>query len=273
MFSNITLTASIAAIALAAAAVAAYVAARRISRAFAAKIAERERALKELRTLADDIAHDLRTPLTHLAAMAEMAATDQESLERLPGNVADECAAMLTLVNTMLDISKTGFSIGNTPREKVDLKDVARRTDGLFRMVAAEKSVSLALLLPEEDVFFMGHRAKLMQLIGNLVDNAVKFTSRGGEVSLMVGGAPSGGVDITVRDTGCGIAKEDMPFIFDRFWRAESSRSRRGNGLGLSLVKAITDSYGGTISAEPTPRGGTTFKVHLPPPSAAVEAR
>lgn len=273
MFSNIPLPASMAAVALAAAAIAAYVAARRISRAFAAKIAERERALKELRTLADDIAHDLRTPLTHLAAMAEMAATDPESLERLPGNVADECAAMLNLVNTMLDISKTGFSIENAPREKVDVKDVARRTDNLFRMVAAEKSVSFALLMPDEEVFFMGHRAKLMQLIGNLVDNAVKFTSRGGEVSLMVGNSPSGGVDIAVRDTGCGIAKEDIPFIFDRFWRAESSRSRRGNGLGLSLVKAIVDSYGGTISVAPTPRGGTTFKVHLPAPAVRVVAK
>jgi len=244
-----------------------------VFRARKAKVrdAQREMAIKELASLADNIAHDLRTPLQHLAGMAEAAATDKAALESLPGNVADECASMLSLINTMLEISKTGLSIGGAPREAVDMKEIAKKTENLFRMVAAEKSVSFALFVPNGKVEFMGHRSKLTRLVGNLVDNAVKFTSRGGEVSLTVACALDGGVDIMVRDTGCGIKEADIPFIFNRFWRADSSRSRPGNGLGLALVKAIVDSYGGRIDVEATPRGGTTFKVHLPPPKEVLK--
>lgn len=233
------------------------VAAYRIIRVFDEVFAENFRAMEELSTLTDNIAHDLRTPLTHLLSAAEVASKDE-----LPAIVADETTAMLAMINTMLEISQSGFNIGRSPRKDVDVCKLVSGLADFFRMVAEDKNVSFKLDLPSRPVVFSGHEAKLRELVANLVDNALKFTPSGGEVALSI--APrAGGFVLRVADTGCGIASEDAPHVFKRFWRSDKSRSLPGNGLGLALVKAIVTSYAGKISFTSTPGKGTEFTVEL----------
>lgn len=233
------------------------VAAYRIIRVFDEVFAEKYRALNELSTLTDNIAHDLRTPLTHLLSAAEVASPGE-----LPAIVAEETSSMLSMINTMLEISQTGFKIERSPRSDVDVCAVARTIAEYFKMVAEDKSIAFALNLPPSPVVFKGHEAKIRELTANLVDNALKFTPAGGEVTLGVA-RREGGFAITVSDTGPGISPEDAPHVFERFWRSDKSRTLPGNGLGLALVKAIATSYAGKVSFAPAPGGGTVFTVEI----------
>ena len=117
--------------------------------------------------------------------------------------------------------------------------------------------------MPDAPVVFSGHRGRLQRLVGNLLDNAIKFTPRGGTITIALEHVRDAFV-LRVADTGCGIAAEDLPHVFRRFWRADSSRSLPGNGLGLALVKAIVTSYAGTITCDSSPGRGTAFSVSLP---------
>jgi signal transduction histidine kinase len=112
------------------------------------------------------------------------------------------------------------------------------------------------------DVVVMGDRTRLEQVAANLIDNALKYTPPGGRVSVSVGHEP-GGATLSVRDTGMGIAPDELPRIWDRLFRGDASRAERGLGLGLSLVRAIVQAHGGTVEVESEPGRGTRFTVHL----------
>lgn len=220
-----------------------------------------EEAMADLRSLTDDIAHDLRTPLTRLMASAEAAALGNADLRRpLPETVTDEVSAMLEMINTMLEISQTENRIDKTPRESVDLVSFVTRAVDLYSALAEDYGISLESNLPQRPVMFSGHAGKLQRLLGNLLDNAMKFTPKGGRVVVSLLTDP---VVLTVANTGPGIAAEEIPHVFKRFWRAEKSRSLPGNGLGLALVKAIATSYGGSASCISEPNGWTTFRITL----------
>lgn len=226
-------------------------------------VAEKDRAYGELRRLTDDIAHDLRTPLTRLSMAAETAAVGGDLREPLPEMVVGEAGSMLELINTMLDISQTDAKIDRTPREKIDLAAFVRYAGEVYSAAAEEAGLGFAIKVPEAPVLFSGHKGKLQQLLGNLLDNALKFTPAGGKVEVAL--AETGEfVRLTVSDTGCGLSPADIPHIFRRFWRADSSRHLRGNGLGLALVHAIVTSYGGKITCTSSLGHGTTFTVFLP---------
>ena len=222
---------------------------------------ENEKTLSDLRTLTDDIAHDLRTPLTRLRAAAEMQATGGQLKRPLAETVAEETTAMLDLINTMLDISQTDSRINRTPRDDLDMTAFVRAVTELYSVVAEERDITISVSCPERQVSFFAHKNKLQQMLGNLLDNAVKFTPIGGKIDVVLQDAP---LTITVSNTGPGIAAADMPHVFKRFWRADSSRSYQGNGLGLALVKAIVTSYGGSVTCESTPNDWTRFTVTLP---------
>ena len=223
-----------------------------------------EKAMSDLRALTDDIAHDLRTPLTRLKAAAEVAALESAELNRpLPETVTDEVSAMLEMINTMLEISQTGCRLDRTPREDIDLCAFLRETVDIYATVLDDQKLALNLDLPKDAVVFSGHRGRLQRLLGNLLDNAIKFTPEGGVITLSLVKTTST-IVLRVSDTGCGIAPEDIPHVFRRFWRSDSSRSLPGNGLGLALAKAIVTSYAGTISCESTPGKGSTFTISIP---------
>ncbi len=222
------------------------------------------KAMQELHDLSDDIAHDLRTPLARMHAQAELAAMGDVSAAELAAGVAEETSSMLELINTMLDLSQTGARIERSPRMDVDLAAIVRQMTEFYASVAEDKGVAFILDLPEGEIVRSAHKAKLQQLVGSLLDNAVKFTPSGGTVSVTLTKEPDTGLArLAVSDTGIGISKEDQSNLFKRFWRSDASRSLPGNGLGLAVVKAIVTSYGGTISCTSRPGVGTTFVVKL----------
>lgn len=222
-----------------------------------------ERTLNELRVLTDNIAHDLRTPLTRLSMAAETALFNETTRDQLPDKTLNETRNMLEMINTMLDIAQTGSKIDRSPRADIDVGDLVRNIGELYQPLADQVGLSISVRTPEKEVWFSGHRAKLQQLIGNLLENAIKYTPGGGRIELSLENSTEC-IKLSVSDTGCGIAAEDIPHIYTRFWRADSSRSRPGNGLGLALVHAIVTSYGGRIKCESTIGKGSTFTVFLP---------
>ncbi len=133
----------------------------------------------------------------------------------------------------------------------------------LFLPLAEEKEVRLISEIPEEAIALRADRQKLQRLLANLIDNAIKYTPAGGqvEVRLQKSGTKA---EITVSDTGIGIAEENLPYIFKRFYRCDQSRSQPGTGLGLSLALAIAKVHGGGINVESRPGAGSTFSVCFP---------
>ena len=222
------------------------------------------KAMQELHDLSDDIAHDLRTPLARMHAQAELAAMGEVSAQELAAGVAEETTSMLELINTMLDLSQTGARIERSPRTDVDFAAIVRQMTEFYASVAEDKRVAFVLDIPDGEIVRSAHKAKLQQLVGNLLDNAVKFTPPGGTVSVTLSKEPDTGLArFAVSDTGVGISEADQPNLFKRFWRSDASRSLPGNGLGLAVVKAIVTSYGGSVTCTSHPGVGTTFVVKL----------
>ena len=180
------------------------------------------KAMQELHDLSDDIAHDLRTPL-------------DVSAQELAAGVAEETTSMLELINTMLDLSQTGARIERSPRMDVDLASIVRQMTEFYASVAEDKRVAFILDLPEGEIIRSAHKAKLQQLVGNLLDNAVKFTPSGGTVSVTLTKEPETGLArLAVSDTGIGISEEDQVNLFKRFCEGNRHLIRRKRHLHLA---------------------------------------
>lgn len=221
-----------------------------------------EKLLFELKTISDNMAHDIKTPITRMRAMAEMSLGTSKDNE-LASDVAEECRNMLLTINTMLEITQTECNLGNPVATVLDFAAIAEDTITLFSTLAEDKGVVIKTDIPETPLPFTGNKVQLHRLLANLLDNAIKFTPSKGTVSMSVK-SDDGSVVLTVADTGCGIPVKDVDHIFDRFFRSDSSRNLPGNGLGLSLVKAIVESYGGHIFVSSEVSHGTLFTVTLP---------
>ncbi len=227
--------------------------------AFNTMASENEKTLSDLRTLTDDIAHDLRTPLTRMRAAAELYGLNNAESHSLCETIQEESSAMLELINTMLSISQADSRINRSPKDNIELCALIRNIADLYSAIVEESGISkIELNLPREKIYFPAHKSKLQQLLGNIMDNAVKFTPKNGRILISLRSNP---IVLTVANTGPGILRDDIPHVFKRFWRADDSRSLPGNGLGLALVKAIVTSYGGKIICRSTPNEWTKFEI------------
>ncbi|MGH7793283.1 MAG: sensor histidine kinase [Candidatus Binatia bacterium] len=224
-----------------------------------------QKLITETKEMTENIAHDLRSPITRIRGMAEMALTAGEAIdeyEAAAASTVEDCDRLLEMINTMLYISQTEATAGKIATEEVDMTRVVRDACELFQPVAEDKGVHLVVEIGA-DLRVSGVLQWLQRMLANLIDNALNYTPSPGTVTVSVSGDEKLGI-IAVKDTGIGISQDELPHIFRRFYRCERSRSRPGTGLGLTLVEAIVHAHRGQIAVTSTPNLGTTFTVTLP---------
>jgi heavy metal sensor kinase len=215
----------------------------------------------------DNVAHDLRTPMTRLRGVAEMALRKEQDpkiyREALIESL-EESERILTMLNTLMDISEAETGTMPLHREPVNLVSLMEEAVDLYRHVAEEKAITIEM--KSSPAFISAVDAtRMRQVFANLIDNAVKYTPSGGRVDLEVEASREGEeILIRVKDTGIGIAPEELDKIWERLYRGDRSRTQRGLGLGLSLVKAIVTAHRGRITASSHPGMGSVFTLSLP---------
>ncbi|HOZ45762.1 MAG TPA: HAMP domain-containing sensor histidine kinase [Candidatus Hydrogenedentes bacterium] len=237
----------------------------KLATTFNAMLDQIEALLIGLKEVTDDLAHDLRSPITLMRGLAERfaltTASDEEHAQ-LSGTLVESCDKLLNLINTMLDISEMNAGVATMEKCDFDLADMVRDTCALFQPLAEESAIALHVgLCPS--IHFWGDKGRLHRAVANLMDNAIKYTQPGGHVTVSVDREHEH-IAITVEDDGLGIAAEDLPRIFERFYRPDHSRSLPGNGLGLSLSMAIAKAHEGTITVQSEVDGGSSFTLRLP---------
>ncbi|MEW6670848.1 MAG: HAMP domain-containing sensor histidine kinase [Thermodesulfobacteriota bacterium] len=225
-----------------------------------------EMLVANIREMSDNIAHDLKSPVTRIRGIAEVTLTTDSSLtsyENMAASIIEECDRLLDMINTMLVISKTEAGVDKLNIEPLDMAEIVKDACNLFQSSAEDNGVALSYRLPEK-LFVSGDKRMVQRMVANLLDNAIRYTPEGGAVE--VTGEPKGQdrLAVVVKDTGIGISNEDLPHVFERFYRCEPSRSPAGTGLGLSLALAIARAHGGNIEVESVPGKGSIFTVILP---------
>ena len=238
---------------------------QRLAQTFNMMLNRLEELLMSMREMTDNIAHDLRSPLARIRGIAEMTLLNKNSdqnYEEMAASTIEECDNLIGMINTMLDISEAEAGVADVHIEDIDLYTLIVDACEFLRPVADEKKVRLSTNLPNK-VRLTGDKYKLQRIVTNLLENSIKYTPEGGDVSISVV-VKSSLIDIIVKDSGIGIPDNDLPHIFNRFFRGDKSRSQTGIGLGLSQVKAFVELFGGTVNVISTPNKGSIFTVSMP---------
>ena len=217
----------------------------------------------EIRALVRNVLHDLRTPISRISHASQRILGGDSCAEDAAADISEACSRLLSIVDANVEITNNYARVGEPPPDAEDFSAIVAEAVELFVAVAEMKGVLLSYEHPSQPVVLAAHRHKLQQLVGNLLDNAIKFTPSGGRVSVSLSESRDNAV-LVVADEGVGIEKGDLPKIYDRFFRAERSRGTPGSGLGLSLVRAVVAFYGGDIDCRSRPGRGTVFTVALP---------
>jgi signal transduction histidine kinase len=225
------------------------------------------------RALLADVSHELRTPLTAIAGCADTLTegamrTDPDRTDRFLGIIVQECARLQRLVADILDLSKLQAGVVAMPRVPLVLASLVAEAVEIARLAPGE-GPQICWEAPAADVWTLGHEDRLTQALRNLLDNACQHTPAEKHVTVTLD-ADEHEVRVHVTDQGPGIAADELPWIFDRFYRAPAGTSRDGTGLGLAIVREILHAHGGRIAVTSTLGDGTRFSLHLPRVQAAV---
>lgn len=218
--------------------------------------------MSSMKDINDSIAHDLRSPLARIRGGAEMALTQRSSVEtygEMASSTIEECDRLMNMINTMLDLAET--EAGMTPKtmEHFNLTELINEACELYHPLAQAKNIELLSTLDDQELF-RGDKKRMQRIVTNLLENSIKYTEDGGKVQVHAT-RKKGHISITIEDSGIGISEQDIPRIYDRFFRCDKSRPQGGFGLGLSLAKAYTESMNGIIDVKSSLAQGTIFTI------------
>jgi two-component system sensor histidine kinase MprB len=228
----------------------------RLAASFNTMLAALEESTRAQRQLVADASHELRTPLTSLRTNIEVLASEKklspEERERLLHDVVEQTGEMTSLIAELIELAR----VGRPPTAPEDVRLDLLAADAVDRAARDRPAVRFSPDLHESTVH--GEAASIERAIGNLLDNAAKWSPLGGEVEVHVRDG-----ELTVRDHGPGIDEADLPYVFDRFYRATTARGMPGSGLGLAIVRQVAEAHGGTVTAERAEGGGTRISLRL----------
>jgi two-component system sensor histidine kinase BaeS len=237
----------------------------------AAELAARQAQLVEAdrarRQLLADVSHELMTPLTAIRGYAETLGLPQflppsKEGQRAVKVIHEEGERIERLVKDLLDLARFEAGGISLALENVDVDEIFERVSERHAQAAHEKGVTIEIETHDDDIRLVGDPHRLEQAVQNLASNALRHTPPAGRIRL--GASREGAmVKLTVLDTGVGIPAQHLPHVFDRFYKADQSRSQAGSGLGLSIVRAIVERHGGAVSVRSRP-GETVFEIQIP---------
>jgi heavy metal sensor kinase len=231
-----------------------------------------ESSVNQMKRFTADASHELRGPLTFTRTVAEIALRNPKvdpASKAVFQDIVDEASKAAVLLEEMLTLARADSAPANLVCEPVDLVSIAREICTVMEPIAAQHELHLTLVTSTQASPVLGDSALLKRLLRILLDNAIKYSTPNGTITLRLGKLAQQ-VTVEVEDNGIGISSTDLPFIFDRFYRADPSRGLvEGNGLGLSIAKWIAETHGAQLTVQSEPRRGTAFNVAFPLPGAA----
>ncbi len=240
---------------------------REVAEAFNAMAAALEEAEKLRSNMLADITHELRTPLTVIQGNLRAILDDVYRLDKVEvARLYDQTRQLSRLVDDLHDLALLEANQFSLTMSEQDLRDIVNDVAAIYQPIFDDQQIALSLQLPEKIPAVIGDSSRIAQCLNNLLNNALRHTSPGGSITISVTPGDTK-VALTVTDNGSGIAKEHLPYIFDRFYRTESDRNRQsgGSGLGLAITQALVKAHGGEITvSSPGLNQGSTFTMVFP---------